>query len=126
LTVIIPNAGMIPTRPAASGIVPVATATVCNMTFSCGVNGLDRGKSLGKAAGRVLRRPKPTRADWRDIIDTQPEVSVLILRSIKGAIHSRMMGILRCARRTAKEDGSLHVPVCRPKYVFVKHRRVLV
>lgn len=65
---------MIPTSPAAKGIVPVATATVCRMTFSCGVNGFDMGKSLGKAEGRVLRSPKPTRADWRDIMATQPGV----------------------------------------------------
>lgn len=35
-----PKAGMIPTNPAASGIVPVATAVVCNTTFSWAVNGL--------------------------------------------------------------------------------------
>jgi len=63
---------MIPTKPAANGMVPVATATVCRMTFSCGVNGFRSGRSLGRAVGRVLRSPKPTRADWRDIIDTQP------------------------------------------------------
>jgi len=46
------------------------------MTFSCGVNGFFIGSSFGIAAGRVLRSPKPTRADWRDIIDTQPYVSL--------------------------------------------------
>ena len=70
--VIISKAGIMPTNPAARGIVPVATATVWRMTFSWGVNGFFIGSSFGMAAGRVLRSPKPTRADWRDIIDTQP------------------------------------------------------
>ena len=52
------NAGNIPTKPAASGIVPVAVAVVCRTTFSCGVIGV----------GRNLESKKPIRADWRDIL----------------------------------------------------------
>ena len=65
-----PKAGMIPTKPAAKGIVPVATAVVWRMTFSCGVNGA--WKNLGRTAGKTRKIAKPKRADCSDIIDTQP------------------------------------------------------
>jgi len=101
--VIISKAGMIPTRPAANGIVPVATATVCSMTFSCGVNGFRSGRSLGRAVGRVLRSPKPTRADWRDIIDTQPICQYYTSASM-GKFTCLQAKI--CIRHTQQDSGS--------------------
>jgi hypothetical protein len=61
---------MMPTNPAASGIVPVATAVVCKMTFSCGVKGALN--SEGRRVGRMRNMAKPKSADWRDIIETHP------------------------------------------------------
>ena len=64
------RAGMMPTKPAASGIVPVATAVVCRTTFSCGVRGLVLLK-IGHR-GMTLKTAKPINADWSDIIEIQP------------------------------------------------------
>lgn len=47
------RAGKIPTKPAARGIVPVATAVVCTTIISCGLRGL----------GSVLEIKNPMRAD---------------------------------------------------------------
>jgi hypothetical protein len=52
------KAGIIPTNPAAKGIVPVATAVVCTTMISCALSG--RGSS------REMR--KPIRADCKDIL----------------------------------------------------------
>ena len=64
--VIICSAGMIPTNPAANGIVPVATAIDWRTMFSAGPKGVER---KGFAA---LKIAKPRREDWRDIIEIQP------------------------------------------------------
>jgi hypothetical protein len=86
---------MIPTNPAARGIVPVATATVCKMTFSCGVNGFDT--RVGKTRGMNLKMAKPSRADCSDIIDTHP-----------GNMSARLP-------MTEKVLFYPEVPVCKPK-----------
>ena len=55
-----PNAGKIPTNPAARGIVPVATAVVCTTIISCGVRGV----------GSIREIRNPIKADWIDILLT--------------------------------------------------------
>lgn len=50
------KAGMIPTSPAASGRVPVATAVVWRTTFSCGVNA--RVGRIAGGRGRCMRSLK--------------------------------------------------------------------
>lgn len=59
------NAGSIPTKPAARGMVPVATAVVCTTMFSCGVIGV----------GKKRDSKKPMRADCRDILSAALENS---------------------------------------------------
>lgn len=70
---IMPKAGIMPTRPAARGMVPVATAVVWSTTFSAVVKGWKAGKRRGKR-GPSLNIKKPIKADWSDIMDTQPVV----------------------------------------------------
>jgi hypothetical protein len=106
--VIIPKAGIIPTSPAANGIVPVATAVVCKMTFSCGVNGA--WKKRGKRAGSTRKIANPSRADCKDIIDTQP-----VRQS------SRLSWISE-----SRQSASRCVPVCSPKYMLVIHKTTLL
>jgi hypothetical protein len=53
-----PRAGKIPTKPAAKGIVPVATAVVCTTIISWGVRG----------ALSIRETKKPMRADCMDIL----------------------------------------------------------
>ena len=57
-----PRAGIIPTKPAARAIVPVATAVVWTTTFSWGV--------IEEAKARESR--KPMRADCKDILQQRP------------------------------------------------------
>mmetsp|Transcript_45625 Transcript_45625/g.116749 ORF Transcript_45625/g.116749 Transcript_45625/m.116749 type:complete len:215 (+) Transcript_45625:597-1241(+) len=61
------SAGMMPTKPAASGIVAVATAVVCTITFSAAL------KPAAQPRPRSRRKkPKPSSADCRLPIVTHP------------------------------------------------------
>jgi hypothetical protein len=64
------SAGRIPTKPAARGIVPVATAVVWIITVVCGVD-------LMREGGRSLDTRKPMRADWRDILYSLVRATVM-------------------------------------------------
>jgi hypothetical protein len=59
------RAGKIPTNPAASGIVPVATAVVCTTINSCAVRGV----------GKSLEIRNPISADWMDILNNALEMA---------------------------------------------------
>jgi hypothetical protein len=52
------KAGMIPTNPAASGMVAAATATACIITFSATVS----GAVLGQTRCSTFQLPKPSKA----------------------------------------------------------------
>ena len=62
----LPKAGMMPTKPPASGMVAVATETVCSTTFSSGPNDVSR---YGRSS---LKTPKPRMVDCSEPIVTQP------------------------------------------------------
>mmetsp|Transcript_7635 Transcript_7635/g.22605 ORF Transcript_7635/g.22605 Transcript_7635/m.22605 type:complete len:311 (+) Transcript_7635:1794-2726(+) len=61
------RAGTTPTKPAARGIVAVATAVVCTITFSATVKSR-RNPILCPA----LKSPKPSTADWTEPMVTHP------------------------------------------------------
>jgi len=57
------SAGIMPTNPAASGIVPVATAVVCTTIISWGERGV----------GSILDTRNPIKADWMDILESHDD-----------------------------------------------------